>query len=136
MIIDFKFHFWYSIKPLQINIDIKTHLNEKTLWKVSLNLKQPVTWQTAQIWWDAMKSAEFETLPCHFPTRVFWWWKVTEISSHLISLFLFQNERSCVVSKSNQINLWFTLPPWRLQEYLERFYPTNLQKISAKNSCF
>ena len=53
--------------------------------KGKLELEQPVTWQTAQIWWDAMKSAEFETFPCHFPIRVFRWWKVTEISCHLIS---------------------------------------------------
>ena len=32
MIVDF-FRFWYSTKPFQINIDIKT---KKTLWKVTL----------------------------------------------------------------------------------------------------
>ena len=59
------FRFWYSTKPLQVNIDIKTHLNKKTFWKVNLNLKQPDTWKTEQILWDAMQSAEFGTFSCH-----------------------------------------------------------------------
>ena len=49
MIVDFFSFDIISTKPLQINIDIKIHLNEKTLWKVNLNLKQPDTWKTVQI---------------------------------------------------------------------------------------
>ena len=41
-IVDF-FQFWYSMKPFEINIDIKT---KKMLWKVTLNLKQPDPWKT------------------------------------------------------------------------------------------
>ena len=42
MITEF-FRFWYSTKPFQININIKT---KKTLSKVTLYLKQPDTWKT------------------------------------------------------------------------------------------
>ena len=42
MLVEF-FRFLYSTKPFQINIDIKT---KKTLWKVTLNLKQLDPWKT------------------------------------------------------------------------------------------
>ena len=102
MIADF-FRFWYSTKPFQINIDIKTHLNKKTLWKVTLNLKEKrINFiRRHEIWrvWDV-------SLP-RYPSQrlwVFWWQKVSyskKTFCNLTRLYfancarkLFQHEKS------------------------------------------
>ena len=120
------FWFWYSTKPFQINIDIKT---KKTLWKVTLNLKQPDTRKTEKNLYHATKSAEFGTVPCHITLPNAWEFFLPpsetvfrEACNHYVS------------SKSNGINLRFNSPPGVFRETFKE--KKNFKKIYAKNPRF
>ena len=115
------FWFWYSTKPFQINVDI---INEKTLWKVTSNLKQQhrknyvnfITRHEICRVWDVSLS--------HYPSQhlsVFGNKKlITERSFATLWETVFRKPRKesvskwknrDVASKSNLINLQFNLPP-------------------------
>ena len=81
MIADF-FRFWCSTKPFQINIDIKTHLNKKTLWKVTW------TWnkQTHEKRINFIRRHEicrvWDISLSHYPSQRLWvfWWQTVSYS--------------------------------------------------------